>query len=79
MAKRMQKISKMYEDSTKEFKEQQKEMGIKQAETKILDKAKKDQKKIEDYKRKFRENQTGGQFTNRLTKMSAENIKNKID
>ena len=40
MAKRMQKISKLYDDSTKEFKEQQKEIGIKQAESKILAKAK---------------------------------------
>ena len=39
---KMSKISKLYEDSTKDFKAQQKEMGIQKMESQILQKAKRD-------------------------------------
>lgn len=45
----------LYEESTQEYKQQQKEMGIKKIEKQILSKAKQDQRKIDESKRRFRE------------------------
>lgn len=52
-------------------------MGIKKLENQILDKAKKDQKKIDESKRRFRESLAGNQqFSNGLRDMD---IKKKVD
>ena len=53
-------------------------MGIKKIENQILSKAKVDQKKVEQNKRKFREGMSGGQITNQLRNLSEANIKYKI-
>ena len=54
----------MVEDSTKEYKQQQKEMGTKKTESKILGQAQKDLKKIENIKQQFRMQVQGGVFFN---------------
>ena len=53
-------------------------MGIKKIEDKILSKAKIDQKRVEQNKRKFREGIQGGQITNQLRNLSEANIKYRI-
>ena len=53
MAKRLQKVNNIYNDSTKEYKLQQKEMGIHKMEKEILAKAKADMTKIEEFKKKL--------------------------
>ena len=52
---KMSKLSQLYDESTREFKEHQKQMGIQNMESEILQKAKRDQKKIEEYKKRFRD------------------------
>jgi len=56
-------------------------MGIQKLEADILGKAKRDQKKIEDYKRRFREAMALGNspITNQLRNYSEIKIKNVID
>ena len=53
-------------------------MGIQQMEAQIMQKAKRDAKKIEDFKRRFRESATGNQFTSQLRNYSDEKIKDKL-
>eukprot|EP00347_Sterkiella_histriomuscorum_P018145 403346620 len=60
------KITQLYDESTKEYKTQQKELGIKQEEQAIVMKAKLEMSKIEEYKAKFLQSAFGGVITNQL-------------
>lgn len=78
-AKRLQKINKLYDESTKDFKQQQKQDGIKKMEKEILAKAKANMSKIEAYKKKLRDSVRGENISNNLRNMSDENIKNMVE
>ena len=62
--KKMNKINQIYEDSTADYKQQQKEMGIKKRENEIISAAKNKQKQIKETQRKLKEGQLGGQISN---------------
>ena len=73
----MNKFSKMTQltnETTKEYKAQEKQDQLKQITQQILRKAKEDARKIEQYKQKFRRSANGGVFTNQL-KQVVENRK----
>ena len=56
----------MADESTLEFKKQEK-LNVRQQQTVLLlNKAREDANKIEQYKQKLRQSQNGGVFTNRL-------------
>ena len=65
----------MADESTMEFKKQEKESIRQQQTAFLLSKAREDANKIEQYKQKLRQSQNGGVFTNRL-KVIAEARKN---
>lgn len=48
------KLTELCDETTKEFKDHQKQMGIQNMESNILKKAKTDQKKVEENKKRFR-------------------------
>ena len=69
---KLNKINKLVEDSTKSYKIQQQKMGIQKVESEILGKAKRDQKKIDEFRKRFREAMVLGSqpITNQLRNYS---------
>ncbi|CDW79344.1 elmo domain-containing protein 3-like [Stylonychia lemnae] len=74
---KMMRITQICEESIKDYKDQIKQLNIKQAEDDIVKKAKREAQKIEEYKNKFRQSAFGGVITNQLSS-SLERIKQKF-
>ena len=55
------------DESTKQYKQEQKELGIKKGSDEIVLKARKEQQKIEQLKQKLRQSVMGGVISNNLT------------
>ena len=55
------------DESTKQYKKEQKELGIKKGSDEIVLKARKEQQKIEQLKQKLRQSVMGGVISNNLT------------
>lgn len=60
------------DESTKQYKQEQKEMGIKKGTDEIILKAKRDQHKIETFKQKLRQSVMGGVISNNLSSIAQQ-------